>query len=42
LGVRPHKIKKDAEASVVVSKETGLGVNAGETNYVVMFLFRTL
>ena len=37
LGRSVHTIKKNAEASVVASKETGLEVNADKTKYVVMF-----
>jgi hypothetical protein len=36
VGGRVHSIKKNIEASVVVSKETGLEVNADETKYMVM------
>jgi hypothetical protein len=36
LGGSVHTIKKNAEALVVASKETGLEVNADETNYMVM------
>jgi len=31
-----HTINKNSEALVVASKETGLGVNADETKYMVM------
>jgi hypothetical protein len=40
LGGSEHTIEKNAEAVVVVSKETGLEVNAYKTKYVVMSLFR--
>ena len=33
---RVHTIKKNKEASVVISKETGLEVNADKTKYMVM------
>jgi len=36
LGRSIHTIKKNTEALVVASKETGLQVNAEETKYVVM------
>jgi len=36
LGGSVHTIKKNAEALLVASKETGLEVNADETNYMVM------
>jgi len=36
LGRSVHTIKKNAEASVVTSKETGLEVNAEKTKYLVM------
>ena len=36
LGRSVHAIKKNTEALVVASKETGLEVNAGKTKYMVM------
>jgi len=36
LGGSIHTVKKNIEALMVVSKETGQEVNAGRTNYVVM------
>ena len=36
LGGSIHTIKKNAEALVVASKETGLEVNAGMTKYMVL------
>jgi hypothetical protein len=36
LGGCVHTIRKNAEALVVVSKETGLEVNADRTKYMVM------
>jgi hypothetical protein len=36
LGGSVHTIKKNAEALVVASKETGLEVNADKTKYVVI------
>jgi len=36
LGGSVHTIKKNAEALLVARKETGLEVNADETNYMVM------
>jgi len=36
LDERVHDIKKNAEASVVFSKETELEVNADKTKYMVM------
>jgi len=36
LGRSIHCIKKNTEASVFASKETGLGVNADKNKYVVM------
>jgi hypothetical protein len=36
LGGSAHNLKKNAEASVVASKETGLEVDAGKTKYMVM------
>jgi hypothetical protein len=36
-GGRAHTIKKEAETLLVISKETGLVVDAGKTNYMVMF-----
>ena len=36
LGTRVHTIRKNAEALVVASKETGLEVNADKTKYMVM------
>jgi hypothetical protein len=35
LGGSVHTIKENAEALVVASKETGAGVNADETKYMV-------
>jgi hypothetical protein len=35
LGGSIHTIKKNSEALVVVSKETGLDLNADETKYMV-------
>jgi hypothetical protein len=40
LGGRAHTIKKDAENLVVLSKETGLEVDAGKTKCMIMFLSR--
>jgi hypothetical protein len=37
LGRSVYTIKKNTEASVVASKETGLEENAGKTKYMVMF-----
>ena len=36
LGGRVHTIEKNTEVFVVVSKEIGLEVNAGETNYMII------
>jgi hypothetical protein len=36
LGAIVHTIKKNTEASIVASKETGLEVNAEKTKYMVM------
>jgi hypothetical protein len=36
LGGSIHTVKKNIEALIIVSKETGQEVNAGRTNYVVM------
>ena len=36
LGWSIHSIKKKTESLVVASKETGLGVNADKTKYMVM------
>jgi hypothetical protein len=36
LGGSIHTIKKNAEALIVASEETGLEVNADKTKYVVM------
>ena len=36
LGGSVHTIKENAEALIVVSKETGLEVNSDKTNYMVM------
>jgi hypothetical protein len=36
LGGNLHTIKKNTEASVVASKETGLEVNVDKTKYVIM------
>ena len=36
LGGSVHTVKENAEALVVACKETGLGVNAGKTKYMVM------
>jgi hypothetical protein len=36
LGGNVHTLKKNAEALVVASKETGLKVNADKTKYMVM------
>jgi hypothetical protein len=41
LGGSIHTIKKNSEALVVASKETGLEVNADETKYMVMSRDRT-
>ena len=37
LGGSVHTVKKNAEALVVATKETGLEVNADKTKYMVMF-----
>jgi len=36
MGENKHTMKKNPEALVVASKETGLEVNANETKYMVM------
>jgi hypothetical protein len=36
MGGSKHTVKKNTEALVVASKETGLEVNANETKYMVM------
>ena len=41
LGGSVHTVKKNAEAVVAATKETGLEVNAHKTKYMILFRIRT-